>query len=428
MDRNTETLDKPEPSGGGSDVAATPGLILVSSAGQPTLATISTHEGETLVLGRGAIGPTMLDDPAISRQHARIRLADGVWHVHDLGSRNGTLIDGRRIDGRHTARGPTVIRIGASLFLPRSDIRPFRGAVVEVKDGVVMGPVLGQTMAVVARAARASSTLHITGESGSGKEIVARAFHQLGPCKTGPFVAVNCATLPEGLAERLLFGTRRGAYSGATDNASGFIQSASGGTLFLDEIAELDLAVQSKLLRVLETHEVIPLGATQAQTVQLRICSASHRSLRELVALRHFREDLYFRIARPEVVVPPLRDRGEEIPWLIERQLGEHPTHVSLAEECLLRRWPGNVRELLAEVRAAALAAGDEPVEGRHLSDSAGGEFDASPRIAHRTAPPSSDEIRAALRHEHGNVTRAAARLGLHRTQLRRWLEKKGGD
>jgi DNA-binding NtrC family response regulator len=428
MDHDTETLDHPRSArtvvAGGPP---RPGLLLVHCAGQPVLAAIVLGPDREIDLGRGHPGDAMIDDPAVSRVHARARFADGRWTVRDLGSRNGTMLDGHRVVGERTFARPHVLRIGNSLFLPMEDVRPFVGAAIEVNEGVVMGPTLGRAMAMVVRAARAGKVLHVTGESGVGKEVAARAFHRLGPCPDGPFVPVNCAAIPEGVAERLLFGARRGAYSGASADAMGYLQSADGGTLLLDEVAELGAAVQAKILRVIETQEVLPLGASHPQAVRFRLCSATHRAMREQVASGRFREDLYYRIGRPAVALPPLRERPEEIPWLIDRELrAAHPArtaHVSLVEECLLRAWPGNVRELLTEVRAATLESPNELVEGRHLLTTAGLDIGPRPSDDHAAHDSSRDaEIAAVLRRERGNVSRAAAELGLHRTQLRRWI------
>jgi DNA-binding NtrC family response regulator len=243
-----------------------------------------------------------------------------------------------------------VVRAGDSLLVAIRDTWSFERSGVRAVPGPgpafrVEGPLLQEVLRMVAQTARLGSMLHITGESGAGKEGVARAFHAAGPAPGGPFMAVNCATIPEGMAERLLFGTKRGAYSGADADADGYVQAAHGGTLFLDEVAELSPAVQAKLLRVLETGEVLPLGASRSRRVELRFCSATHRDLRAQVAAGKLREGLFFRIASPRVAVPPLRDRIEEIPWLLHRQIGETApglvTHVSLVEACLLRTWPG---------------------------------------------------------------------------------------
>src|SRR6185436_2830275 len=193
--------------------------------------------------------------------------------------------------------------------------------------------------------------------------------------------AVNCAAIPHTIAERLLFGARRGAYSGAEADAIGYVQEADGGTLFLDEIAELDAQVQAKLLRVLESREVLSLGASRPRKVDFALCSAASKDLRALVGSGGLREDLYFRIGRPAVMLPALRHRPEEIPALIARELARCSpaltAHVALVEQCLLRPWPGNVRELVAEIRVAAQAAAKDGnrVTAHHLAPSAGTVF-----------------------------------------------------
>src|SRR5262249_54200125 len=153
----------------------------------------------------------------------------------------------------------------------------------------VVGPILDEILAQIAQISGFSTTLHITGESGVGKEGAAQSFHAAGPHRSGPFIAVNCATIPQGVAERVLFGAKRGAFSGAVVDSDGYIQSADNGTLFLDEIAELDLAVQAKLLRVLETREVSQLGSTKSRAVKILFCSASNKDLRAEVAGGRFR-------------------------------------------------------------------------------------------------------------------------------------------
>jgi DNA-binding NtrC family response regulator len=331
--------------------------------------------------------------------------------------------------------------------VPSHDVGPLQRLGVRIADGRVEGPALQQALDSAANAARLGSVLHITGESGAGKEGVARAFHTAGTAAKAPFEAVNCATIPEGVAERLLFGTKRGAYSGADADAEGYVQAAHGGTLFLDEVAELSLAVQAKLLRVLETGEVLPLGASRPRKVELRLCSATHRDLRVQVATGKLREDLYFRIATPRVVVPPLRERPEELALLlhaiVERIAPACAVHVSLVETCLLRPWPGNVRELLAEVRSAtqaAVAAGTTRVEQRHLAETAGSAFvvpvepavsdpakQAKP-LERSAVPPTRARLVTVLGRCKGNISAAARELGVHRTQLRRWMERHGLD
>jgi transcriptional regulator with PAS, ATPase and Fis domain len=298
-------------------------------------------------------------------------------------------------------------------------------------------------------ASRAGDTLLIRGESGVGKELAARHMHEVccgqqsgqqsGERSSAPFVAVNCAAIPEGLAERLLFGAKRGAYSGANTDAQGYVMAAHQGTLFLDEIAELDPLVQAKLLRVLEAREVLPLGESRPRPVQLRVCAATHENLREAVSAGRFRQDLYFRLGRPEVILPPLRERIDELPWLIQAELArtrpDRVASVSFVEACALRPWPGNVRELLREVRLAAhaqLEPESNQLLAQHLAPDAGKLISPLPGTATDATKSLSGlddtRIEAALTEHQGNVTRAARALGLHRNQLRRWLAKRAGN
>jgi len=431
--------------GNTSEGERVPGLLRLFS-GEQVLTQAMPVRGEGLELGRGPLLGEV-QDPRMSRRHARVQFDGRHFQVTDLGSQNGTFVDGEQVAAGTPREARRVIRMGDSLFVPCADVRPLEKLGVTVVDGFVRGPALQQLLAEVSRAAKLGFSLHIHGESGVGKEGVARAFHQHGPQSGGPFVAVNCAAIPQGLAERLLFGARRGAYSGA-DDAEGYLQTAHGGTLFLDEVVELDLAVQAKLLRALETHEVLPLGGSKPKKVDIRVCSASNRDLRALVSAGKLREDLYFRIGRPQVTLPPLRQRPEELPLLLQRAVQQLSPglglHVSLVEACLLRPWPGNVRELLVEARTAAQAAlmqGAARVEVRHLSPSAGtafgpgapapeamaGERRAPPEESSRARPVGAEErarIEEALRQHGGNVTATARALGMHRTQLRRLLER----
>src|SRR4051812_137448 len=328
-----------------------PGVILVFSSGVPAARVLSLASG-ALELGRRDGSSGTIDDGRVSRRHARVGLDAGRCVVTDLGSQNGTFVDGEPVAARVPTPVRRVIRMGDSLLVPCADVRPFERAGVDTIGGFVRGPEMQAVLAEAGRAAQAAAVLHVCGENGTGKEGVAQAFHRA-TGRAGGLVAVNCAAIPHTLAERLLFGARRGAYSGAETDASGYVQEADGGTLFLDEIAELDAQVQAKLLRVLESREVLPLGASRPRKVDFALCSAASKDLRALVGSGGLREDLYFRIGRPAVMLPALRHRPEEIPALIARELARRSpvpvAHVSLVEQCLLRPWPGNVRELLAE-------------------------------------------------------------------------------
>jgi transcriptional regulator with PAS, ATPase and Fis domain len=319
-----------------------------------------------------------------------------------------------------------VIRIGQRIYLACEDATPYRRHGVAVVEGAVVGPALAEALERVREAGRGEVSLLIQGESGVGKEMAARSFHAAGGRASAPFVAVNCAAIPEGVAERLLFGATRGAFSGATD-APGYLQAADGGTLFLDEIGELSPAVQAKLLRVLESREVTPVGAARPQPVAVRFCFATLRNLRHMFAEQKFRPDLYFRIARATVVLPPLRERLEEVPWMVVRELAAiDPALVaraSLVEACMLADLTGNVRELVSRVRHAAgeaRRAGTSEVSAAHLPDPGV----SAPSLEPRELSP--DELRAALAAHQGNLTAAARALGMHRSHLYRLLERHG--
>ena len=423
---------------GGAHRDAIPGLLLVLSSppglpSSPALRPLSIVRG-ALTLGRGHGVDVSIDDERLSREHARVAFEGGHFRVTDCGSRNGTFVDGERIDDRVVRDEIGTLRVGHSLLLFRHDLGPYIGTGMHTAGGIVVGPRLASAFAAVEIATRAGDTLSLVGESGAGKELAARRFHEAGARSRGPFVAVNCAAIPASLAERLLFGARRGAYSGADSDAEGYVQAAHGGTLFLDEIAELDSAVQAKLLRVVETRLLLPLGATRAHEVSFGVVCAGQHTLREAVAAGRFREDLFYRIGGPEVVIPPLRTRLEEVPWLahlvaraVRADLVPHPL---LVEAALQRPWPGNVREFVAELRRAshtAIAAGASVVGEAHLDLRAG--LPVTPAAAPAGSRfPSAAAVEAALLAESGNVSGAARRLGLHRNQLRRWLDGRNRE
>ncbi len=421
-----------------------PGVVVVYAVDQPRCLTLALRDG-AIEVGRDDLAAAGIPDGRVSRRHVRVEHDGGRWSVHDQQSRNGTFVDGRRVRSAPGLAAP-VVRIGRTLLLPVCDRRPFESAGITVRDGAVMGPSVQAAHAWIAAAARGGTNLLVLGESGVGKELAAGAFHSAVGAASRPFVAVNCATIPAALAEATLFGARRGSYTGAVADTTGLFQAADGGTLFLDEIAELDLPVQAKLLRALETRRITPVGAIDAVPVQLRLCAATHKDLRAEVRAGRFREDLYFRLARPRVLLPPLRERREEIPWLVARALAAAPpggssaraTSAEFVEACMLRPWPGNVRELLAEAHIAAIAAaarGETAVGAADLDADAGTTMDPTVHEASATvdepvggAMPERAAIEAALRAERGNVARAAEQLGISRSRLRRFIEREALD
>jgi transcriptional regulator of acetoin/glycerol metabolism len=400
-------------------VNARPGLWCVH--GRPERGAFLPVDGEGVVIGRGDVSFAIADDKA-SRRHARVRMRGGLWFVDDLDSRNGTFVDGERLAAPWRGM-PRVIRIGECLFVPVPDLGAAPVPLVE-PDGTIAGPRLRTAWRRIDVAASTGASVHLHGETGSGKEIAARRFHRASPRPGGPFVAVNCATIPVEIAERILFGTRRGAYSGATADALGLVESAAGGTLFLDEVAELPLAVQAKLLRTLDAGEITPLGATVAKRIELSVVSASNARLDEAVTAQRFREDLFYRIVAHTIAIPPLRERPEEIVAHVSRILatihGAPPPTTPFLEACVLRPWPGNVRELAAAMRHAvteATVAEMNELRPSHLGPVAKDEPTA--------AMPDDSRITEALARHAGNVSACARELGIHRTQLRRWIARR---
>ena len=424
-----------------ADDAPVPAIVMVASGTQRSQLVLPVPAE----LGRRiAVGDTVheIDDERMSRDHARVVVEGGMWRIADRDSRNGTYVDGERVQGEVRRRGDVVLRLGHSVFVLVADGRGHGG---ESAGEQVVGPELGRVYAEIRRHA-AGDTLLIHGETGAGKELAARLYHESGRRAGGPFVAVNCAAIPEGVAERLLFGSKKGAFSGAVD-APGHFQVAHGGTLFLDEIAELDPAVQAKLLRVIETREVVPVGATLGTTVDIGIVAATHRELRQAAAERRFRDDLHFRLAVATVRLPPLRARKVDIARLVQREIAGAAgsaagsghalaPHAKLIEACCLRPWPGNVRELRGAIRQAASdaqAAGRDIVRVEDLAATAGmplvppAALDAEPSRPRAVAGEvEKDAVTAALAGAGGVISVAARTLGLHRTQLYRLMDKYG--
>jgi DNA-binding NtrC family response regulator len=423
----------------------TPGLVLAWTAGVPISRGYEARA--PLLLGRDA--DHRLQDTLLSRRHAEVRWHDGLWHVRDLGSSNGTFVDGQRLAPSTTLatfESPRVLRLGRTVFFFEPDLARLDGR-EDLREGdYVYGPALRRVMRDAVDAAEVGKSLHVIGESGTGKERVAEHYYQKGPCVRGELVSLNCAAIPKDLAESLLFGAERGAHSGAHKDSLGLLRQAHRGVLFLDEVAELVMEVQAKLLRVLETKTVIPLGATAPRPADVAVVSATNADVRAAVGEGRFRHDLIPRLLQREVRIPPLRERPEEIPFLIDlerlRQAGAPAPSARFVEACLLRRWQLNVRELFIAVdRAAAAArgAGAKELEPEHLPPPIE-VSPAAPRAAVGTpstppaAPPSLDEGRrqralAALEAHGFDVAATAASLGMGRTTLydamKRWGIRK---
>ena len=413
---------------------ASPGVVVVFTTGRPAC-TAFVLDGHPLVFGREPVLGAAIDDPRMSRRHAELSHGSAGWTVRDLGSRNGTSVDGRVATSPVVCERAPVVRFGRTVALAVPDVTPFTAPLPMRGQDVVIGPTLRAALAEIAVAAAAGADLLVLGESGSGKEMAAKHFHRAGPHSSGPLIAVNCAAIPTGIAERLLFGTVKGAYSGASTEALGYVRSADGGVLFLDEFGELDLDVQAKLLRVIETKEVIAVGASRGRRVDASFCLATNRDLRAAVSEGKFRGDLYYRVTQAAVAVPPLRERREEIPWLVQLAVeGEAPgvaIDAELVEACMLRPWPGNVRELLGEIRRVARVAQTQsaPLRPLLLAPEVGRAVVESAPEPHknRRLPVTAAAVVRAL-HESRSVSAAALVLGIHRSHLYRLIRQFGID
>ncbi len=299
---------------------------------------------------------------------------------------------------------------------------------------------LGAALRVLERVAPSDLPVLLLGESGSGKELFARALHAASPRANKAFVSENCGAVPETLLESTLFGHVRGAFTGAERARAGLFEAADGGTLFLDEIGEMTLAMQTKLLRVLEDGIVRPVGGEHAKKVDVRIVAATHRDLSSMVESGGFREDLYYRLSIVPVRVPALRERREDIPALVQHLLAKHApgVHVRLSPEALTllcgASWPGNVRQLENEIRRALVLGGDE-IGVEHLTPGLGGPSASSagraPRVGRQTLREQVDALEASLVREalaetEGNQTKAAKQLGLSRYGLQKMMKRLG--
>ena len=288
---------------------------------------------------------------------------------------------------------------------------------------------------MIDKVARSQAPVHISGESGTGKELVARLIHDSGPRSDGPFVPVNCGAIPTELMESEFFGHRKGSFTGAVADKVGLVQSADGGTLFLDEIADLPLAMQVKLLRVIQEKTVRPVGSSKEEPVNARILSATHRSLSDMVAKGEFREDLYYRINVIELKVPSLRERGDDVVLLAKHILKRLDPNANLEEDAcstlLNYSFPGNVRELenLLE-RVVTLCAsgriGDADLNLQPAADDTMATKPATGSLGSQVEDVQRHAIVQALRKTRYNKTAAAKLLGLSLRQLRYRIEKLG--
>jgi DNA-binding NtrC family response regulator/pSer/pThr/pTyr-binding forkhead associated (FHA) protein len=393
--------------------------------------------------------------PLLSTSHARFVRAGNVWFLEDAGSRNGTALNGRACTQRTALRDGDWIELGR-VFLRFRTLRVGTDpASLADIDGLVVGqeqafstllPELGLELLELERIAASTLPVVLLGESGTGKELLARGIHAASR-RPGPFVAVNCGALSGTLLDSQLFGHSRGSFTGATRDEPGFVRSSDTGTLFLDEIGDLPPAGQVALLRVLEEHEVVPVGATRPVKVDLRIITATHRQIDLLSARGDFRADLYSRLSGHLHYLTPLRERREDLGLIVAellRRTGAPAATRLTAEagrELVANDWPLNVRQLEQALARAMTLADDHVLTARHLFVSRSGTptpAGPSPATESATDPlpkrsriddaERAQTLRELLSKHRGNVSEVARVMGFSRVQIHRWMDQFGLD
>ena len=414
---------------------------------------IDVVDGSTVLFGRVPDATVQIDETKVSRRHAILRRSGDSLTIEDLGSRNGTKVNGHKISGTAIEVGAgDVIRVGrvdAAVAITEGAATAWERATdappaSQASGGVVVADeAMVEVFRLARRLAGVQTTALILGETGVGKEVIAEQIHRWSSRASGPFVRLNCAALPESLLESELFGHERGAFTGAERRKAGYFEAAHGGTLFLDEVGELPLSTQVKLLNVLENRHVRRLGGTEDIAVDTRVIAATHRDLEKEVKRGGFREDLFYRLSAFTLRVPPLRERRVEVELLAEmftrefaRRAGVATPTISAAATVALsgHSWPGNVRELRNAIERAVVVAERGVIDVEHLPESlradtlddettaSGGPLSMDERLA----SVEKQALEEALAAEGGNQTRAAKRLGMSRSALIHRMKKHG--
>jgi DNA-binding NtrC family response regulator len=404
---------------------------------------------EPVIVGRNAACRVVLDDGKVSAVHAELVATEQGVRVRDLGSRNGIFVGGVRV-GEVYLSAPTSLRLGETILA----FEPVRPEHVPLASTPSFGPLVAQSASMrsifekLTKVAPTELTLLITGETGTGKEVVAQAMHLCSQRSKKPFVVVDCGSIPPTLAEATLFGHERGAFTGAVDRRLSPFQEADGGTIFLDELGELPIDVQPKLLRALAERRVKPVGGSIYRDVDVRILAATRRDLVRAVNSGAFRSDLYFRIAQITVELPALRHRIEDIPSLVRsmlKDLGDEPAFDRVSNttlERLMRHdWPGNVRELRNAVTVAYALAGDDPIDiAAHLGSlneagraAASGAGVSAYALRGRPFQEAKRDVLARFERDYfailceeakGNVSEMARRSGMERAHVRTYMRR----
>ncbi|MGO8994458.1 MAG: sigma 54-interacting transcriptional regulator [Polyangiaceae bacterium] len=382
-----------------------------------------------VVVGSSSAADIVTADATVSGKHLALSVAPGGVLIQDLGSKNGTFVGGARVTEARGDTGTTVLLGRSTLTLRGMGPEEEADEEAEPLDGVAGGSLVMRRIAArVRRFAANALPVLVTGETGTGKELVARALHVEGPRAQAPFVALNVASLPRELVESELFGHERGAFTGAVSKRLGAFSEADRGTLFLDEIGDLPLDAQPKLLRALDGYEVRRIGATgRGRVGDVRIVAATNRLLARSVEEGVFRRDLFHRLSVFTVTLPPLRERRGDIGPIARALLASAPEGVNARTvtpralaRLLAHDWSGNVRELRAVLyRASDHAQGARSIDLDDVEEGLRLENDEA-RVVVRT-----DEARALLNEHRGNVTHAARAAGMPRSTFRKRLRGK---
>ena len=399
---------------------------------------------QTITLGSGSGSDVVLSDPTVSRRHLAVEPGEEGVLVRDLGSTNGSFVQGSRFQeltlgfGAEVTIGHTVLK-----YLPEEEaIDPLPADEEAFGSLVGRDPKLRKLFRLLGDVAASDATVLLEGETGTGKELLAEEIHRHSARREGPFVVFDCGAVPSELIESALFGHVRGAFTGAISDRKGAFTEADGGTLFLDEIGELSMEVQPALLRALDKHAIRPVGGASYQQVSVRVVAATNRNLRNEMTLRHFREDLYYRLAVVRVSVPALRQRVDDIALLVEFFVRQFCAgrRVELAPRDLERlkqhMWPGNVRELRNVIeRACALCHGDrleidEAFEPRPAPEapSTSVDIDLPFKLAKARVIDAFEReyIQALLARHKGNLSAASRSAEVDRKHFRELLRKHG--
>lgn len=402
-------------------------------------------ESDRLLIGTHPQSDLALSDPSISRHHAELRVTREGLMLRDLGSTNGTLANDLLVREVMLPVRSELALGGTKIQVSVLDDTVTHQLASEGRFGEMLGrtPIMRALFAKLHRAAASDVTVLLEGESGTGKELAARALHEYSPRKEGPFVVVDCGALPRTLIESELFGHERGAFTGATHSRQGAFEQADGGTLFLDEVGELELDLQPRLLRAIESGEIKRLGGTHTQRVEIRVVAGTNRHLQRCVAEGDFREDLFYRLAVIQLILPPLRERREDIPLLVQHfvdKLSGHRISNETMERLVSRPWPGNVRQLRNTVeRIVAMEAagghqasivswpgdsGQEPVAGQPVESYARADVPYKIARAGLLERFEREYLTALLERHQGNLTQSARAAQIDRVYLLRLLDK----